>query len=391
MRVLMILEGEFPPDERVEKEALTLVEAGFVVDIFALSFYRKKQFENYKGINVYSPFMPKLIYKFSPAILVFPLYYWFRRWQICKTLKIKSYSYIHVHDLPMSKLGYWLRRKCKGKLICDQHEFYSDWIGRTAHMQTIPGKIIGWLSNWSGFERKFLQKADLIITVSPNLRTIYIDLYNIEKNKIISVPNTPLRKEVSKYAVDNAIIEKYKDRFVIFYGGMIDILRGIDLVIKSIPYILNEIPDVLILLAGRIRRNCDPVNLARELGVTKHVEYVGFLKPEELMSYMAASKICFAASPADSIEVNNSISTKIYQYIHLHKPVLVGQAKMMRDFVLKYNLGLSANEKDPEDIANTIIRMKNQLSGFSFEVPENELYWEHTSKEMVVKYLELAE
>jgi glycosyltransferase involved in cell wall biosynthesis len=131
--------------------------------------------------------------------------------------------------------------------------------------------------------------------------------------------------------------------------------------------------------------------LALELGVSNHVEYVGFLKPEELMSYMAASKICFAASPADSIEVNNSISTKIYQYLHAHKPVLVGRAKMMRDFVLKYNLGLSANEKDPVDIANTIIRMKNQLSGFSYEVPENEMYWEHTSKEMVVKYLELAE
>lgn len=391
MRVLMILESEFPPDDRVEKEALSLIDAGFVVDIFALSFCRKSQFQNYKGISVYSPYMPKLIYKFSPAILVFPLYYWFRRWQVCKILKIESYSYIHVHDLPMSKLGYWLQRKCKGKLVCDQHEFYSNWIGRTAHMQTISGKIIGRLGNWSKFERKFLQKADLIITVSQNLRILYIDLYNLDENKIISIPNTPLRKEVSKFVLDNAIIDKYKDRFVIFYGGMIDILRGIDLVIKSIPYVLDEIPDILFLLAGRVRRNCDPMKLAMELGVTNHVEYVGFLKPEELMSYMAASKICFAASPADSIEVNNSISTKIYQYIYAQKPVLVGRAKMMKDFVLKYNLGLSANEKDPVDIATTIIRMKNQLSGFSFEVPEEEIYWEHTSKEMVVKYLELAD
>jgi glycosyltransferase involved in cell wall biosynthesis len=389
MRVLMILEGEFPTDERVEKEALTLIEAGFDVDIFALSFSKKDLYQNYRGISVYSPYIPKIIYKFSPAILVFPLYYWFRHWQISEIVKTKSYSYIHVHDLPMSKLGYRLSRKYGGKFICDQHEFYSNWIGRTAHMQTLLGKIIGWSGNWSKFERKFLRKADLVITVSQNLRALYIDLYDIDEDKIISVPNTPLKKEVSRFVINNEIVEKYQDRFVIFYGGMIDILRGIDLVIKSIPYVLHDIPDILILLAGRIRRNCDPVKLASELGVTKHVEYVGFLKPEDLMSYMAASKICFAASPADSLEVNNSISTKIYQYLYARKPVLVGRARMMRDFVLKYNLGLSADEKDPIDIAKTIIKMKNQLSGFSFEVPEEEIYWEHTSKEMVIKYLEL--
>jgi len=192
MKVLMLLEGEFPPDERVEKEALTLLSSGYQTEIFALSFSENNKVENYKGIKVYAPYVPKLVFKFFPAILVFPLYYWFRKMQFRKIVNQYDYQFIHVHDLPMSRMGFWLKKKCGAKLICDQHEFYSNWIYRTAHMKTIQGRIIGFLSRWESYERKYLNKADLVVTVSENLRQLYIKLYNINGDKVISVPNTPL-------------------------------------------------------------------------------------------------------------------------------------------------------------------------------------------------------
>jgi len=389
MKVLMLLEGEFPPDERVEKEALTLLNAGYEVEIFALSFKKKTHIEYYKGIKVYSPLVPKLVYKFFPALLVFPLYYWFRKQQYRRTVNRFDYGFIHVHDLPMSRMGFWLKRKCRAKLICDQHEFYSNWIGRTAHMQTFAGRIILLFSRWNRYERKYLNRADTVITVSENLRRIYIKTHGLNETKVISVPNTPLKKELESLPPDLGLKGKYKDRFVLFYGGMIDILRGIDLIIKSLPLIRKDIPGVLVVLAGRIRRGSDPLAVARNYGVEDLVEYVGFLRPDELRAYIDASSVCFATLPADSIEINNTIITKIYQYAAASKPILTGRAEMMRQFVERYNLGMSADEKDPQNIAETILSMRERLDTFTFNVPAEEMFWEYTSLPLVSLYKQL--
>jgi glycosyltransferase involved in cell wall biosynthesis len=389
MKVLMLLEGEFPPDERVEKEALTLLDAGYEVEIFALSFTKNTHVEDYKGIKVYSTLVPKLVFKFFPALLVFPLYYWFRKQQYRKIVNKFDYGFIHVHDLPMSRMGFWLKKKCRAKLICDQHEFYSNWIGRTAHMQTVAGRIILLFSRWNRYERKYLNRADTVITVSENLREIYLKTYGLSEEKIISVPNTPLEKELENLPPDLGLKEKYKDRFVLFYGGMIDILRGIDLIIKALPLIRKDIPGVLVVLAGRIRRGSNPLAVARAYGVEDLVEFVGFLSPEKLRAYIDASSVCFATLPADSIEINNTIITKIYQYAAARKPILTGKAEMMKQFVARYNLGMSVDEKDPQKIAEIILTMRKRLDTFTFNVPAEEMFWEYTSLPLVSSYKRL--
>jgi glycosyltransferase involved in cell wall biosynthesis len=58
--------------------------------------------------------------------------------------------------------------------------------------------------------------------------------------------------------------------------------------------------------------------------------------------------------PAGSEEVNNSIATKIYQYVLMNKPIIVGQAKLMRTFVEENGIGLSIMESDPADLAEKI-------------------------------------
>ena len=51
MKIGMVLDAEFPPDPRVENEAISLVKAGFDVFLFCLSYQTSNQ-ENYKGIEV---------------------------------------------------------------------------------------------------------------------------------------------------------------------------------------------------------------------------------------------------------------------------------------------------------------------------------------------------
>jgi hypothetical protein len=64
--VLMLLEFEFPQDDRVEKEALTLLDTGFRVSILCPAFSKKPVHEMYKGIEIFrfpvrSNFFKKLL------------------------------------------------------------------------------------------------------------------------------------------------------------------------------------------------------------------------------------------------------------------------------------------------------------------------------------------
>ena len=107
--------------------------------------------------------------------------------------------------------------------------------------------------------------------------------------------------------------------------------------------------------------------------------------------YIAASKVCIHVPPSISLEVNNSVATKIYQYLLMQKPVIVGQAKMMRELVENYRIGLCIKESDPHDLAEKIKLLYNN-PGLLLEFSENagkiasKYTWEETSRPLVEQY-----
>lgn len=83
----------------------------------------------------------------------------------------KIIDVIHIHDLPLTNIGVKMKRKYEIKLVCDQHEYYSNLIVQTTH----------------------LNKADLVITVEEPLQKEYINKVRVKKEHIITLPNTPER------------------------------------------------------------------------------------------------------------------------------------------------------------------------------------------------------
>ena len=269
----MTLEVDFPPDDRVEKEALSLIEAGHEVDIACYTFSGKPRFEFYKGIRIFRKPINKFIYKSSAACLLIPVYFLFWKKFLNQLLKSDTYDAIHVHDLPLSKLAVQMAKKFKLKRVFDQHEYYSSWIVHTAHYRKGLGKIINYLSNWDKYEKKYLSKADIIITVEEPLRQDYIEKAGLDPAKIICVPNTPLEKVFNPKNVDREITKKYKGQFIMFYAGGLDRLRGLEIPLKALPRLRTAIPNLKIILAGRLSKGFDLFGLAKELMVKDIIEY----------------------------------------------------------------------------------------------------------------------
>ena len=74
MRIGMILDAVFPPDPRVENEAVSLVKAGHEVFLFCLKYADEKTSEIINGIKVKRYTSSQLEYKLSALAYTFPLY-----------------------------------------------------------------------------------------------------------------------------------------------------------------------------------------------------------------------------------------------------------------------------------------------------------------------------
>lgn len=389
MNILMVLEKEFPPDERVEKEAYSLSLEGNNIIIACYTFRNKTIIEDYDYFKVIRKTISKLIYKSSAASLLIPFYFRFWKKYLERIIKDEKIDIIHIHDLPLSKTGYRLCNKYGLKLVCDQHEYYSNWISYTAHYNTMAGKIIRRFSNWRKYEKKYLNKANLVITIEEPLRKEYIDKIKIDPDKIINIPNTPLKKVFNINNIKQDILDHYKDDYVIFYAGGIDILRGIDLVINALSVIKKTIPNIKFLLAGQIQKGFDLSDHARKNEVYDLVSFIGWIPIEDLPSYIFASKICVFTPPVNREEINKTIATKIYQYASMGRPIVVSKAELMKQFVESNELGYSVSDyKEFADKVNFLYNNPteyNKLSENCLSISEK-YHWEATVNQLIEFY-----
>lgn len=396
MKILMLLEGAFPFDERVEKEAVSLIEDGHEVHIACLTRTPGRKSEIYKNIHVHRIRLSKWQYKLSALILVFPYYSILWKHFVGKLFKEHEFGAIHVHDLPLSEIGVFYKQKYGCVLVCDQHEFYSDWIVNTAHYNKGFGRIVKLFSNWKKYEKKHLQQADLVITVAEPLRRIYIEQVGLNSKKVFVIPNTPGEKVFHHKNVDKNIVHKFEGNFMLFYAGGIDPLRGLEYVIDALPKLKKHIPNIKFIIAGKAIKNYDIRSYIAKKNAEELVELLGWLDISELPSYISASDICVFTPPPSRDEINNTIVTKIYQYTIMEKPIIVSQARMMKDFVEQNKIGYSVDYDNIHTFVEAVLKIYKREKEV-VEMPQNcnrlkgQIIWENTIQPLLGFYRDRQE
>ena len=111
MNILMVLSSKFPPDSRVEKEAISLSENGHEVHIICYSDGINPELEVTKHFTIhrfkFSSFRKN---KLSALALIYPMYFLLWIKQVKKIYTIFKFNAIHIHDLPLSKIGYFFKK-----------------------------------------------------------------------------------------------------------------------------------------------------------------------------------------------------------------------------------------------------------------------------------------
>jgi len=162
--VHMLLDNPLVSDARVEKEASTLVAAGYKLIIHAVEKDGWPEKEVKNGYTIIRDIQLSIDHPFSKAYKVF-------RKNFVDKMVAESFDILHCHDFKMIILGALIKRKRPNlKLVYDAHEFLPGW--------PLYEELKGWQNRlkgllvWKRFvrhERRAIRACDAIITVGPAL------------------------------------------------------------------------------------------------------------------------------------------------------------------------------------------------------------------------------
>ena len=214
--------------------------------------------------------------------------------------------------------------------------------------------LLRYMENW------LFPKIDSFLVVSQYSKERVNNIFKSNHKPIWVVSNTP-RLELLEKLMPHLIADKMKSYpgLVLLYTGMLDAGRGLDVAIRAIPEVLKEGLDLLLIIVGSGSSEGVLKLLASELKVKDHVFFAGWVDHTFIPSIIAASDICII--PHNVTEhTNTTIPNKIFDYMLLKKPVVVTNARPLKEIVLSHQCGRVYKDKDVNQLARILIELQNK-------------------------------
>lgn len=286
---------------------------------------------------------------------------------------LKNADVVHVHS-QNSLFGIRVARVAKeleAKVVT--HFMAVDAL--RSHPNTIK-RIFGYLLQLE-LTRRFIKISNIALAKSIRdlniLRTKYgvnaiyipdgIDKYYLSK------PRDP---ELFRDAYDVT----WKDYIV--YIGRLHPAKGPQVLIKALPYILEENQDIGIVLIGpRDQRWLK--NLASKLGVKEHVLFTGKVDEETKISAIDGALCVAIPSLYDYVEAFSLVLSEAWAR---GKPAIASAIGEL-PYRIKHGVnGLLIPPNNPRELANAVMRMKT----LNFRIEENLATWDQISKKLCSLY-----
>ena len=396
MKIAMILDSHFPPDARVENEAISLLNTGHEVFLFCLNFGNKKESEEINGIHVERYKFSKWVFKkFSPLAFTIPVYLSMLKSKIDQFLSKHQIDVIHVHDMVVAGVIFELNNKYKRPVILDLHENRPEIMKTYSHVTNFPGNILIPLDRWKRYQDKFIMKSDYIIVVTDQAKDEIIKRLKIESDRIFVVPNTVHLDIFKSYPLKKEIIERYKKDFVILYLGSTGYRRGIDTAIKAVALAQNKIKNIKLVIVGKSRDDKQFHKMVQELNLENYVNFEGWQDLKLFPSYIHAANCCISPLIKNRHH-DTTFANKLFQYMCLEKPVIVSDCEAQASVVREAECGLIHVPSDEYDLSEKILylhdhpREAEQMGQNGGHIVKIRYNWDFAKKELISLYTKIA-
>jgi glycosyltransferase involved in cell wall biosynthesis len=291
-----------------------LSELGHEVDLVT---YHLGEDVSFPGLAVYrTPRLPFLRHvKVGPSLVKIPLdlLLFFRAGILCLR---KRYDCIHTHE-EAALMGAMASAVFGVVHVYDMHSSLPQQFVNYNYFKLFPGLL---LSAARMVERFILAHSDAVIAICPHLKDIA--LAEGARGRVDVIENPPLISSppgdapgLARRLRDSLGIG---DRLVALYTGTFEYNQGLEEIVRGIPLVVKEVPDIVFLLAGGEPHQVEALRaLGDRLGISGHLILPGRRPLHEMDAYMAASDILLSFR-----KIGTNTPLKIYSYLWSGTPTV---------------------------------------------------------------------
>jgi len=284
-----------------------------------------------------------------------------------------------------------INKLSKVPLVLDLHD---PWSG---HPFPVLGSFEAQLR--SELMRYAINRADSVVVAHTALTTV---VQRISPQKNVSViPNGVDVRLFRPQARNEIVAEKLRiseQDTVVAFSGHVTNEKGLDVLAKSAPYIIEDHPRVKFLIIGDGLYMKDFKALVSNLHLREKFFFTGFVSGEQLPDYLSLADICVAPyTPGPWYQVSKvETPIKVVEYMAMGKPVVM--SRISEENVLAWgNGGLIVTPGDVSELASGIIALiEDEKSRKSFgengrKFVEKDYSWQKISRKLVDIYKSLNE
>lgn len=397
----MIVDGHYPADIRVRKEAESLAEH---FSVFVLCVKKEKELskEVINGVTilrkiVYKNFTEKGIVDIRTAVnFIHPKFYKILP-EIIKGYKI---SILHVHDLPLAKTGYLIAKKYKLYSILDLHENYAaalkTWfLWRRSFVIQFKNKLFFNYKRWQNYENSIVKKFDTIIAVVDEMKTRILEDTKISGNKVTVITNSEKKDFVDNFSEKQEnFFNDYTDKFIISYVGGFGPHRGLQTAILGMKAVKEKIPNTLLALIGPANKDVKHylTTLISENGLEHHVKLFDAQPFDKVVEIMKSSHLNIIPH-ISNLHTESTVPHKLFQILLSKKPILVSSCSPLQRLIKENNIGTVFKANSSKSFSEKVYQIFNSYKEVEYKAEEGfkmayngNLNWEHTSKELIKLY-----
>lgn len=321
MRVCMLGYAFYESDMRILRYATALGSRGDTVDVIALRREGAPAFEVLQGVNVYRIQYRKRDEHGWPSYL-----YRMTRFLILSTFLLARkhladpYDAVHVHSVPDFLVFAAIVPKLLGaRIILDIHDILPElFAGKfSASKDSLKFKLLLLA------ERLSARFADHVIVANDlwQKRLLQRSARSGQCTAIINYPDPQIfqpRRDTTPP----------RDRFIIVYPGTLNEHQGLDIAIRAIEQIKDQVPNVEFHIYGEGPARESLMALAQELRLSGTVAFHEFLPCRQIAEVMAQADVAVVPKRASSAFGNEAMSTKIMEFMVLNVPVIVSRTSV---------------------------------------------------------------
>lgn len=334
--VVMLVRNPYTHDSRVEKEARSLVDAGYRVTVVADAAPGLPLREERDGSEVVR--VPRV----GPRVP--GLRFVVHQWRLIGQLRARRPDILHAHDsnalLPVAVAA----RRLGVPYVYDAHEL---WLGRPHRGRSRAYAAVSQLL-YTALERLTVPRATETVTVSRPIANHLKRRYRLPRVGL--VPNYPALAPAARPRDLRARAGTDAAQPLVLYLGGLMSGRGLEQLVDAVA-LLDGVQLVLLgngPLAGDIRLR------AGRAGASDRIHFAEAVAPDDVIDYAAAADVGVSPIVPSSLNYRYSLPNKLFQYMAAAIPVVASDLPQVREVVESTGCGVVVDTTRPEAIAEGI-------------------------------------